>query len=86
MLHASGVSYMVSGPNFEFKKVIRNIFRGNSGCLLVTKWQKLWIYKNVSRIVKIVHSALAHHAMFENMRQIFFLHQTRVTISVSENA
>ena len=36
------------------------VFRANSGCLLGTKWQKWWIYKNVSRIVKIVHSAQAH--------------------------
>ena len=35
------------------------VFRANSGSLLGTKWQKWWIYKNVSRIVKIVHSALA---------------------------
>ena len=55
ILHASGVyySYMVSGPIFEFRKVIHNFwhqdtfFRANSG-----------IYKNVSRVVKIVHSAM----------------------------
>ena len=34
------------------------LFRANSGCLLGTKWQKWWIYKNVSRIMKIVHSAV----------------------------
>ena len=65
MLHASGVyySYMVSRPNFEFKKVIHNFWhqdtpvcRANSEWFLGTKWQKWWIYKNVSRIVKIVHS------------------------------
>ena len=65
MLHTSGLyyNYMVSEPNFEFKKVKSNfgtkipLFRANSECLLGKKWQKLWIYKNVSRIVKIVHSA-----------------------------
>ena len=32
------------------------VFRANSECLLGTKWKKLWVYKNVSRIVKIIHS------------------------------
>ena len=36
------------------------VFRANSGCLLSTKWQKWWIYKNISRIVKIVHSGPAY--------------------------
>ena len=34
------------------------VLSANSGCLLGTKWQKSWMYKNVSRIVKIVRSAL----------------------------
>ena len=67
--NASGVyySYMVSGPNFEFSKFIRNFwhqdtcFSSNSECLLCTKGQKWWIYENVSRIVKIVHSAMHWH-------------------------
>ena len=33
------------------------VFRANSGCLLDTKWQKWWLYKNVGRILKIVHGA-----------------------------
>ena len=33
------------------------VFRANSESLLGTKCQKWWIYKNVSKIVKIVHSA-----------------------------
>ena len=40
------------------------VFIANSGRLLGTKWQKWLIYKNVSRIMKIVHSALSvwfHH-------------------------
>ena len=63
---------MVSGPNFEFRKIndLRSyttfgpkipVFRANSCCLLGTKWQKRWLYKNVSRIVQIVqivHSAV----------------------------
>ena len=55
MRHASGVYYsdMVSGPNFGTKIPV---FRANSGCLFGTKWRKWWNYKNVSRIVKIVHS------------------------------
>ena len=46
MLHASGRYHMVSGPNFEFRIIIRNFwhqdtfFRTNSGCHLSTKWQK----------------------------------------------
>ena len=45
----SGRSYATFGPKIP-------VFRANSGCLLGTKWQKWWIYKNVSRIVKIIHS------------------------------
>ena len=49
MLHASVVYYsdMVSGPNFEIRKVIHNFwhqdpcFKANSGCLLGTKWKKI---------------------------------------------
>ena len=32
------------------------VFIANLGSLLGTKWQKWWIYINISRIVKIVHS------------------------------
>ena len=47
----SGRLYATFGTNIP-------VFRANSGCFLGTKWQKGWIYKNVSRIVKIVHSAV----------------------------
>ena len=65
MLHTSGVccSYKVSGPSFEFRKVVHAsfntkipVFTANSGYLLGTKWQKWWFYKSVRRIMKIVHS------------------------------
>ena len=45
----SGRSYTTFGTKIP-------VFRANSGRLLGTKWQKLWIYKNVIIIVKIVHS------------------------------
>ena len=60
MLQAQDVyySYMASGPNFEFKKVMHNFWhQGPRYLFLEPNWQKLWIYKNVSRIIKIVHSA-----------------------------
>ena len=59
ILH-SGRSYATFGTKIPF-------FRANSECLLGTKWQKWWIYKNVSRIMKIVHSAIA-------IRKIYFCH------------
>ena len=65
---------MVSGPIFDFRKVIHNFwhhdtrFRANSGCLLGTKWQKWWIYKSDSRIVKIVHSAYLTKTLFVFIR------------------
>ena len=64
---------MVSGPNFEYRNVIHTtfstkipLFRTNSGCLLGTKWQKWWIYKNVSRIMEIEHSAAIWNACFSD--------------------
>ena len=63
MLDAWGVYYyiyMVSGPNFEFGRSYATfgtkmpVFSANSGSILGTKWQNWWIYKNVSRFVKIV--------------------------------
>ena len=53
----SGRSYATFGTKIP-------VFRANSGCLLGTKWQKWWIYKNVSRIVKTVHSELADQPNF----------------------
>ena len=38
-------------PRYLFLELIQG------ACLFGTKWQKWWNYKNVSRIVKIVHSA-----------------------------
>ena len=45
----SGKSYATFGTKIP-------VFSANLGCLLGTKWQKWWIYENVSRIVKIIHS------------------------------
>ena len=50
LILTSGRSYATFGTKIP-------VFRANSGCLLGTNMQKWWIYKNVSRIVKIVHSA-----------------------------
>ena len=44
-------TFMVSGPNFEFRKIIATfgtkipVFRAILGSLLGTKWQKWWITK-----------------------------------------
>ena len=42
----SGKSYATFGTKIP-------VFRANSGCFLGTKWQKWWIYKNVTRMMKI---------------------------------
>ena len=64
MFHASGVHYgygsqgliLNSGRSYATFGTKIPVFRANSGCILGTIWQKRWIYKNVIRIVKIVHS------------------------------
>ena len=33
-----------------------SVFRANSDWLLGTKWQKWWLYINVSKIVKVIHT------------------------------
>ena len=34
------------------------------------KWQKLWIYKNISRIVRIVHSVHMYGEKISNFKNI----------------
>ena len=46
------------------------VFRANSVFLLGTKW---WIYKNVSRIVKIVHSEMPRSILSNNTIYYIFL-------------
>ena len=60
----SGRSYATFGTKIP-------VFRANLGCRLGKKWQKCWIYKNVSRIVKIVHSGTADKFKKYNISKIF---------------
>ena len=74
---------MVSGPNFEFRKIIYNFwhqdicFRANSGY----KMAKKWIYKNVSKIVKIVHSA-----NYQPTRHLILQSKHKLSVQLCNNA
>ena len=57
------------------------VFRSNSECLLGTKLQKYWIYKNVSRIVNIVDSTFCHNSFFTlNYRSLQSKHSQEVLL------
>ena len=71
----SGRSYATFGTKIP-------VFRANSGCLLGTKWQKLWIYKSVGRIVKIIHSVVCMQIMPSWYNNVWADHIHRKSIKI----
>ena len=68
-------SYMLMDEFYEFKAPRKPVFRVNSACSLSTKWCKWFsFFKNVTRIVKIVHSALAKRRENFWSSNLLFLH------------